>query len=309
MSTLSSAAAPTGSRGFVAKAGTVAVGTVFAGSALLGGTAVAPALATGLTASVQHDVMLAADSFPTFQESLQTLLDVLGYGNMGQVLALFGTEANPISAASELSALLTALNPDNVSLDDVTLGMFSTDISGLLANVMIAGPDGSPVALGSVPIDTLIGSFIGGAGANESVGDVLTALGLGPYVGLLDLPMFGLSPNDTVGSLLADFLGITSTATLNDLVIGNGETLGDATIGGLLGITSQQLAAGWDDFLDAMTVGGTIMDPDGTGTLGEETLGALLTNLLGVGADPVTDATTLTDFLDALGLFGMLGLG
>lgn len=300
MSTLSIIDAPMTPHGFVAKAGAFAAGTALAGAALFGGAAVAPTVATGLTASVQHDVTLNA--FPTFTDSLQTLLNTLDFGNMGQVLGLFGPD---ITTASSLSTLLTALNPDGVSLDGITGGLFSSDISALLSDVQIPVGGGATAALGEVPIDALIGGFIGGSGANESIGDVLTALGLGPYVGLLDLPFAGLSPNDTVGELLSSLLGIDSTTTLDSLVIGNGQTLGDATLGGLLGIDG---STPWDQFVDHITVGGTIIDPGGTGVLGDETLGALLTSLLGAGAVPVTDATTLTDFLGDLGIFQMLGL-
>ncbi|NDJ90820.1 hypothetical protein [Mycolicibacter kumamotonensis] len=262
---------------------------------------VAPTVTAGLSASVQHEVTLNA--FPTFTESLQTLLDTLEFGTMGQVLGLFGED---ISTSSTLAALLATLNPDGLTLDDVTNNLFSSDISSLLADVQIPIGGGATAALGEVPIDALIGTFIGGTGANESIGDVLTALGLGPYVGLLDLPFLDLSPNLTVAELLSDMLGIDSDTTLDSLVIGNGQTLGDATLGSLFGIDG---STPWDQFLDNMTVGGTIIDPDGTGILGDETLGALLTSLLGVGADPVTDATTLTDFLGDLGIFSMLGLG
>lgn len=292
---------PMAPRGFVAKAGAFAAGTALAGAVVFGGAAVAPTVTAGLSASVQHEVTLNA--FPTFTESLQTLLDTLEFGTMGQVLGLFGED---ISTSSTLAALLATLNPDGLTLDDVTNNLFSSDISSLLADVQIPVGGGATAALGEVPIDALIGTFIGGTGANESIGDVLTALGLGPYVGLLDLPFLDLSPNLTVAELLSDMLGIDSDTTLDSLVIGNGQTLGDATLGGLFGIDG---STPWDQFLDNMTVGGTIIDPDGTGILGDETLGALLTSLLGVGADPVTDATTLTDFLGDLGIFSMLGLG
>ncbi|WP_131813861.1 hypothetical protein [Mycolicibacter kumamotonensis] len=292
---------PMAPRGFVAKAGAFAAGTALAGAAVFGGVAVAPTVTAGLSASVQHEVTLNA--FPTFTESLQTLLDTLEFGTMGQVLGLFGED---ISTSSTLAALLATLNPDGLTLDDVTNNLFSSDISSLLADVQIPIGGGATAALGEVPIDALIGTFIGGTGANESIGDVLTALGLGPYVGLLDLPFLDLSPNLTVAELLSDMLGIDSDTTLDSLVIGNGQTLGDATLGSLFGIDG---STPWDQFLDNMTVGGTIIDPDGTGILGDETLGALLTSLLGVGADPVTDATTLTDFLGDLGIFSMLGLG
>lgn len=294
--------APMTPRGFVAKAGAFAAGTALAGAAVFGGVAVAPTITAGLSASVQHEVTLNA--FPTFTESLQTLLDNLEFGTMGQVLGLFGED---ISTSSTLAALLATLNPDGLTLDDVTNNLFSSDISSLLADVQIPVGDGTTTAaLGEVPIDALIGTFIGGNGADESIGSVLTALGLGPYVGLLDLPFLDLSPNLTVAELLSDMLGIDSGTTLDSLVIGNGQTLGEATLGGLFGIDG---STPWNQFLDNITVGGTIIDPDGTGILGDETLGALLTSLLGVGAEPVTDATTLTDFLGDLGIFSMLGLG
>lgn len=302
MSTLT-ITAPMGTRGFMAKAGALTAGTALAGAALFGGVAVAPSVASSLTASVQRDYVLTAD-FPTFTESLQTLLDTLGFGNMGQVLGLFGDD---ISTSSELSALLATLNPDGTSLDSVTGGLLSTDLTALLNDVQLPIGGGATAPLGDIPIDELIGGFIGGAGANTSIGDLLGFFGLGSYAGLLDLPMLGLSPTDTLASLLNEMLGIGATTSINDLLDANGMT--DATIASLLGITPDQLGAGWDQFVDGITLGGTLSDPDGTGVLGDETLGALLTSLLGTGADPVTDTTTLTDFLGDLGIFSMFGLG
>lgn len=296
MSTLS-ITAPMGARGFMAKAGALTAGTALAGAALFGGVAVAPTVANGITASVQHDYALTA--FPTFTESLQTLLDTLGFGNMGQVLGLFG---DGISTTSTLADLLAALNPDDVSLNAITGGFLGTDLTAVLNDVQIGG-----VGLGDVPIDSLIGGFIGGAGADTSIGDLLGFFGLGPYAGLLDLPMLGLSPTDTLASLLNEMLGIGATTSINDLLDANGMT--DATIASLLGITPDQLGAGWDQFVDGITLGGTLSDPEGTGHLGEETLSALLTSLLGTDATAVTDSTTLTDFLGDLGIFSMFGLG
>ncbi|OBK83695.1 hypothetical protein A5648_11870 [Mycolicibacter sinensis] len=286
-----------GTRGFMAKAGALTAGTALAGAALFGGVAVAPTVANGITASVQHDYALTA--FPTFTESLQTLLDTLGFGNMGQVLGLFG---DGISTTSTLADLLAALNPDDVSLNAITGGFLGTDLTAVLNDVQIGG-----VGLGDVPIDSLIGGFIGGAGADTSIGDLLGFFGLGPYAGLLDLPMLGLSPTDTLASLLNEMLGIGATTSINDLLDANGMT--DATIASLLGITPDQLGAGWDQFVDGITLGGTLSDPEGTGHLGEETLSALLTSLLGTDATAVTDSTTLTDFLGDLGIFSMFGLG
>ncbi len=298
MSTCSTVVAPIEGRGFVAKAGALAAGTALAGAALFGGAAAAPTITAGLTASVQHDYVLTADTFPTFTESLQSLLNAIDFGNMGQVLGIFG---DGISTTSSLATLLAALNPDGMTLDDATLGLLSTDLTALLNDVELSGHP-----LGSIPIDSLIGGFIGGDGAATEIGTLLGYFGLGQYAGLLDLPFLNLSPTDTLASLLDSMLGIDATTSINDMLDANGMT--DATIASLLGITSTQLGAGWDQFIDSMVVGGTLADPDGSGVLGDQTLGALLTALLGTGATAVTDATTLTDFLGDLGLFSMLGL-
>lgn len=308
MSTLS-IAAPTRARGFVAKAGVFSATAAVAGAALLGSTVVAPTFTTGLSASVQHEITLNA--FPTFTESLQNLLNTLDFGTIGQVLGLFGEDAagNPIGVGTDLSVLLGNLNPDGVSLDTVTGGLLSTDLTVLLNDVQLPVGDGTAAPLGEVPIDSLLGGFIGGAdGINTSIGALLTQLGFGPYVGLLDLSFLGidLSPNTSVADVLNDMLGVGATTSINDLLNANGFT--DATVASLMGIGPEQLAAGWDQFVDGITVGGTIMDPQGTGTLGDETLGGLLTSLLGVGATPVADGTTLTDFLGGLGIWDMLGI-
>lgn len=315
MSTLS-IAAPTESHGFMAKAGALAAGTALAGAALFGGVAVAPTIATSLTGSVQHDYVLTTaadptDTFPTFEASLQSLLTALKFGNMGQVLGLFGDDADGkalITTGSDLSVLLAALNSKDMSLDTATGHLLSTPIGNLLSDVMVPTGPGTTAALGAVPIDDLIGGFIGGTGANESIGTIMTALGLGDFAGLLRLSFLGLSPDMTLSSLLNGLLGISSTTTLDSLVIGNGQTLGDATIGGLLGIDSTELAANWDQFVDNIKLGGTLIDPDGTGTLGDETLSQLLTSLLPAGSDAVGDGTSVTDFLGDLGIFSMLGL-
>ncbi|MEZ0382455.1 hypothetical protein [Mycobacterium sp. pW045] len=293
---------PIAPRGFMAKTGALVASTAFAGAALFGGVAVAPTVASSLSASVHHDYVLTADGdFPTFAESLQTLLTALDFGNMGQVLGLFG---EGITTSSSLADLLAALNPDGVSIDELTLGLLSTDFSDLLNEVTLPGEGGAPVPLGLIPIGDLLGGFIGGDGAGTSIGDLLGLFGLGDYAGLLNLPFFGLSPDTSLADLLNDMLGITSTTTLNDLLVDS--ELDTASIASLLEIDP---TADWDDVISNITLGGTLSDPDGTAILGDATLGGLLTSLLGYGADPVTDATTLTDFLGDLGIFDMLGLG
>lgn len=310
MSSLSIVAAPTGPRGFVAKAGALAAGTAFAGATLFGGAIVTPGIAPSYSASVQHDYVLTADgesAFPTFTESLQSLFNVLGFGTMGDVLGVFG---EGIGTGSSLADLLTLLNPDNVSLDKLTIGLLSADFGSLLDEVQLpGGPDGALISLGDIPIDNLIGQFIGGAGAGTELGTLLGYFGLEDYAGLLNLSFLGipLTADTSLADLLNEMLGIGPNTSINDLL--EASDMQDATIASLLGITPEQLAGGWDDYISSMVVGGSLSDPDGTGTLGEETLGALLTGLLPVGStDTVGDGTLLTDFLGDLGIWEMLGI-
>lgn len=310
MSTLSAIAAPTEPRGFMVKAGTFAAGTALAGAALLGGTVAAPHLTAGLSGSVHHDFALTAGvaedtvtTAPTFVDSLQTLLSTLGVGDMGQLLALIDPsltlDSTDTTPGSTVGDLLAALNPDGTTLDAITGGFLSEDLTALLNGVEI---DGNP--LGSVPLDALIGGFIGGAGADTSIGDLLGYLGLGDYAGLLNLSFLGLplSADDTVAEVLNNLLGIDgSTATLNSLLTDNG--LGDATIATMLGIDPSDP---WNEVLGGLTLGGTLADPDGTGTLGDESLAGFLGGLT-TGDDTISDSTTLTGFLGDLGIWDMLG--
>lgn len=299
MSTLSAVAAPVSPRGFIAKAGALAAGTAFAGATLFGGAAAVPMAVPGLTASVQHDYVLTANDVVTdFATSLQTLLDALHYGTIGEVLGLFGDD---ITTASSLGDLLAALNPDDTSLNAITLGLLSLPLTDLLNEVPFGTGDET---LGSASIAELLQGFIGGAGADTTIGDLLGLFSMGEYAGLLNLPFLGLSPGDSLGDLLNDMLGINVNASINDLLTAS--DLGGDTIGGLLGIDPSQP---WDEVISNITLGGTLTDPDGTSVLGDATLAGLLGSLLPDGSDAVTDATTLTDFLGDLGIFTMLGLG
>lgn len=287
MSTLSTVAAPTGPRGFVAKTGALAAGTALAGAALLGGAVVTPAIPTAFAASVQQEFTLTAT--PSFEDSLQALLTTLNYGTMGDVLHVFGPT---IGTDSTVGDLLATFNPTHVSLDTMTMGLLTADITDLLNNVQIGG-----VGLGDMPIDALVGSLLGAGGASTTFGDLLNTFNMGQYAGLLDIPALGLSPDDTVVGMLNTLLGINDTTTLGALAFGDG-TLGDATLGGMLGLTSTQLEGGWDQF-----IGG--LDLTGAGALGDETLGGFLGSLVG-STDALTDTTTVTDVLGDLGLFGLL---
>ena len=294
MSTLSTVAAPMGPRGFVAKAGTLAAGTALAGAALLGGTTVAPVISSGLAASVQQDFALTAS--PTFSESLQSLLGLIKFGDVGQVLNFV---APGIGSDSTVAQLLAALNSDHYSLDKVTGGLLSMPFDKLLEGITIGNSN-----LGDVPIDTLVTSMLGGAGASATLGTVMDAMGLHDYAGFLNLPFLGLNPDSTtVADLLNMALGITSTTSINDLLEANG--MDSATIGGLLDISPAQLGADWNLYVDSLNLGGSLLGGAGE-NLGSQDLGDLLGNMLGIGS--LTDDTTLTSILTDLGVFSMLGL-
>lgn len=306
MTVLSIAAVPTERRWFAAKVAVLAAGSAVAGAALFGGVAAGPLLPGTSFANVQHDVALVAlVDAPTFVQSLQSVFDALHVGNMGDVLGLVGTGLN---TESPLSGLLAALNPgpNPLSLDAITGGLLGSDVGAILQQFGLA----------DTSIDSLVGGLLGGTGADASLYDIATALGLGQFAGLvnaLDICTFGetcgllqsgttLTDNSSMSDWLSAMLKIdTNTASLGQLALGNG-TLGDAPLNSLLGISDAQLAQPWDQFVSALPTGGGLLDPEGTGTLGQESLGALLTSLTGGAA--VTDTTTLTDFLGDIGLLG-----
>lgn len=300
------------------RVGTVAASAVVAGGSLLGAAAVGPQLPAGPAAHVQ-DVRLAA--VPTFQESLQALLNVLGVGTVGDLLGKVGldhevTPVGPLDTESAFSALLADMNPLGTTLNAATGDILGAPVGALLENMFIGN---QPVS--DLTIDTLVGDLLGqpvsGAGAAD-INDLFTALGLGQYSGLVDIipNFFGtlLNPNlhasDPVGYLLSSLLNVnTSTETLGELPItigGSSTTLGDADLNQLLGITTAQLNEPWDQFIDNLPTSG-ILSPTQT-LLGDETLGDLLTSLLphDSAIAPVIDTTLVTDYLDALGLFAGL---
>lgn len=116
------------SRAHLTKGGVLAAATVVAGVGVLGVAAPGPQLPVASAAVVQGDgggVALAA--YPTFTESLQSLLDVMQLGTVNDVLALLGAvPGDPdtnFSVGSTVGQLLQALNPDGMTLGQ-TFAMF-----------------------------------------------------------------------------------------------------------------------------------------------------------------------------------------
>lgn len=327
------------------RVGAVAAGAVVAGTALVSAAQLGGLNPAGIFEPQQRDVALttsAVDTPPTFDESLAALLNDLGIGNetvpglvgntttIGDVL-----NAGGLDVSSPLSTLLAALNPDGVSLDAFTGGLL-TETVGTLAGGLYLG--GSP--LDSLTIDGLATDLLGANPGSTSIYDVFNVLGLGSFAGLVDIctgtEVLGICTGSTITdtsdvSALLQFLdgGLNpATSTVGDWLnstdlTGTSTPIGDAELGTLLGLTSAQINEPWDQFLDSITITPPLASPE---TLGSETLGTLLTDLisppnlgdLGTG-DVVTDATTVASFLTALDpalatetidqLLGLTGMG
>lgn len=164
------------------KGGTLAAATVLAGAGFLGVATVGPELPGAPFAAVRHNVALV--DFPTFSESLQSLLNDMGMGDLNAVLGGFGT----FDVDSTVSQFLASLNPDGITLNGLTniFGISLTEplYSATAQSLLGFGSDwlvnGVPIGnldLGGTGgvIDTLLGA---GAGAH-SLTDLANAVGLG----------------------------------------------------------------------------------------------------------------------------------
>jgi hypothetical protein len=303
--------------GTATKAGAAAAGTAVVGAALFGAAQIGGLDPVAALHPAHHrEVALAAS--PTFEESFQALLDALHIGTMGQLLGTFGldhdlTPPAPLDTESAFSALLFDLNPAQTTLG-AAVPALGAPVGELLNTIYIGN---EPIS--ALPIDTVVGDLLGGAGSGATIQSLFDSLGLGTYAGLVDvIKNFNgtlldpnLNPSDSVSDLLSSLLNQdTSTELLGNLPITVDNvttTLGNADLNQLLGITTAQLAEPWDQFVDNIPTSG-ILSPTPT-LLGDDTLGELLTSLLphGSALAPVVDGTEVAAFLDALGLFGPLG--
>jgi hypothetical protein len=298
------------------KVSAVAAGTAITGAALFGAAQLGGLHPAQVFGPSHRDVALA--SSPTFEESVQALLNALNIGTMGQLLGTLGTDhevtpSAPLDTGSALSALLADLNPNDTTLG-AAIPALGTQVGELLNTIYIGGDP-----IGGLPIDTVVGDLLGESTGTADIQNLFDALGLGSYAGLVDvIKNFNgtlldpnLSPTSSVTDLLSSLLNTdTSTETLGSLPITVDSvttTLGAADLNQLLGITTADLALPWDEFVDNLPTSGILSSTPTI--LGDESLGDLLTALLPHGSDlaPVVDGTEVAAFLDALGLFGSLG--
>lgn len=161
------------------KGGTLAAATVLAGAGLLGVATVGPQLPGAPFAAVQNHVELVA--FPTFAESLQTLLNDMGMGNLNEVLGGFGT----FNVNSSVSQFLASLNPDGITLNGLTniFGISLTEplYSATAQSLLGFGSDWlvNGVPIGNLDLGDLIDVALGAGAGEHSLTDLANAIGMG----------------------------------------------------------------------------------------------------------------------------------
>jgi hypothetical protein len=304
---------------------------------------------------VHHNVALV--DFPTFAQSLQTLLDTMGVGDLNAVLGGFGDipgTTTPLSVSADVSALLAALNPDGITLGGVgtmfgvslTEPLYSTTGDSLLGAGGLFVVGGVPI--GNMDLSNVIDVVLGAGAGEHSLTDLADAVGLGSMlsqygslIGALGLDNMNVEyctlgcdwlgnitshPSLTASSSLDDWLsgilGVPTTDITQHVASGLGSTtvvpnsaytlgeylhtltagttpLDQATLADLFHLTPSQP---WDQYLDGLPFGGTLLDPSGE-FLGEQTLGTFLSSLLPADSTLTIDgATPITDILEAFGL-------
>lgn len=159
------------------KGGTFAAATVLAGAGVLGVAAVGPEVAGAQ--SVQAQVALTA--YPTFADSLQTLLDSWGVGGLDELLGKFG-----INLDSSIASLLAGLNTSGLTLEGIanTLGfslsepLYSSTGTSLLGSGSIFLVNGVPI--GNTGLGDVLDYLMGAPGSGEhSLSQLASALGMG----------------------------------------------------------------------------------------------------------------------------------
>lgn len=165
----------------VTKGGTLAAATVIAGAGLFGVATVGPELSGAPFAVAHHNVALT--DFPTFAQSLQTLLDDMGWGDLNQVLGGFGT----FDVDSSVADFLAAFNPNGDTLNGVAeiFGMSlseplysaNTAVDSILGTGSLFVVGGVPI--GNVDLGDLIDVFLGDGAGGHSLTDLADVVGLG----------------------------------------------------------------------------------------------------------------------------------
>jgi hypothetical protein len=256
------------------KGGTLAAAAVLAGAGLIGVATVGPQLSGAPFAAVQHNVTLV--DFPTFAESLQTLLDDMGMGDLNAVLSGFGT----FTVDSPVSGFLAALNPDGVTLNgltnmfgiSLTEPLYSSTVDSLLGQGSLFLVDGVPI--GNLDLGDLIDVVLGDGAGAHSLTDLAEAVGLGSIVsqygntiggflanmnvqdcGLLTCPNPELTVNDSLADWLSGILGQPTTDITKHLFLGGTTVLPDTawTLGQYL--HALPVTTGSSTMMDQATLG------------------------------------------------------
>lgn len=155
-----------------------AAATFVAGAGTLGVAQAGPEISAP-AAWVHHDVALT--DYPTFTESLQTLLDDLGVGNLNQVLGGFGA----YTIDSSVALFLAGLNPNGDTLNGVaeifgislTDPLYSATVDSLLGQGSLFLVDGVPI--GYRDLGDLIDVVLGDGAGQHSLQALANAVGLG----------------------------------------------------------------------------------------------------------------------------------
>lgn len=208
------------------KGGTLAAATVLAGAGLLGVAPVGPAVAAVPLAQVHHDVVPTA--FPTFAESLQTLLNDLGMGDLNAVLGGFGA----FTVDSPVSLFLAELNPNDITLGGVgdmfgislTAPLYSATVDSLLGYNGVWLVDGVPI--GNLDLGELIDVVLGDGAGEHSLADLAGAVGLGSMlsqygsmINALGLDNFNIIDCGPL-QIQCGHPGLTTDSSLNDWLSG-----------------------------------------------------------------------------------------
>lgn len=214
------------------KGGTLAAATVLAGAGFLGVAAAGPELPGAPFAAAQHNVALV--DFPSFSESLQSLLNDMGMGDLNAVLGGFGT----FDVDSTVSQFLASLNPDGVTLNGLTniFGISLTEplYSATAQSLLGFGSDWlvNGVPIGNLDLGDLIDVALGAGAGEHSLTDLASAVGLGSMLSqygslitalglenqnVLNCGLLGIActnPDLTLNSSLVDWLsGLTGVPT------------------------------------------------------------------------------------------------
>lgn len=161
------------------KGGTLAAATILAGAGLAGVATVGPQFPGAPFAAVQHNVALV--DFPSFSDSLQSLLNDMGMGDLNAVLGGFGT----FDVDSSVSQFLASLNPDGVTLNGLTniFGISLTEplYSATVQSLLGFGSDWlvNGVPIGNLDLGDLIDVALGAGAGEHSLTDLANAVGMG----------------------------------------------------------------------------------------------------------------------------------